>query len=151
MPRTRRVMPFLQRRQATWYLRFRLPVRLQELAGRSKLRLSLGTRELSVARQRAEQVLPDVYCLKQLARHMSPLGPVHVQRALDLALSRIVDEVRRTREPWMRGRAQSIHGLQNGLVKSLPGDGASKLISRFAAYGAKGGWLTTAMAGRGVS
>jgi hypothetical protein len=129
MPRTRRVMPFLQRRQATWYLRFRLPVRLQGLAGRSELRLSLGTRELSVARQRAEQVLPDVYCLKQLARHMSALEPMHVRGALDLALSRIVDELRRTREPWMRGRAQSIHALENGLGKLLPGDGVSKLIT----------------------
>jgi integrase len=128
MPRTRRVMPFLQRRQATWYLRFRLPVRLQALAGRSELRLSLGTRELSVARQRAEQVLPDVYCLKQLARHMSALEPGHVQRALDLALSRLAEELHRTREPWMRGRP-SMHGLENGSGKSLPGGQVSKLVT----------------------
>jgi integrase len=129
MPRTRRVMPFLQRRQATWYLRFRLPVRLQALAGRSELRLSLGTRELSVARQRAEQVLPDVYCLKQLARNMSALEPGHVQRALDLALSRLAEELHRTREPWMRGRQQSIHNLEMGSGKSLPSTGDSKFVT----------------------
>jgi integrase len=129
MPRTRRVMPFLQRRQATWYLRFRLPVRLQELAGRSELRLSLGTRELSVARQRAEEVLPNVYGLKQLARHMSALEPGHVQRALDLALSRLEEELRRTREPWMRGRDRSIHGLEKGLGEFLPITGDFKTIS----------------------
>jgi hypothetical protein len=91
MPRMRRVMPFLQRRQATWYLRFRLPVRLQELGGRSELRLSLGTRELPVARLRAERVIPNVYWLKQLARYMSALalGPEHVRRALDLAFAQI--------------------------------------------------------------
>jgi hypothetical protein len=129
MPRTRRVMPFLQRRQATWYLRFRLPIRLQVLAGRTELRLSLDTRELSVARKRAEQVLPDVYCLKQLARHMSAVEPGHVQRAFDVALSRLVEDLRRTREPWLRGRHQSIHALENRSGKFLPGDGVSKLIT----------------------
>jgi hypothetical protein len=44
----------------------------------------------------------------------------HVQRALDVALSRLVDELHRTREPWMRGRHQSIYDLEKGLGKSLP-------------------------------
>jgi hypothetical protein len=82
MARVCRVMPLLQRREATWYFRFKLPVTLRRLAGRSELRLSLGTGELAVARERAERVFPDVYLLKQLARHMSALEPLHVQKAL---------------------------------------------------------------------
>ncbi len=104
MGRARRVMPFLQRRESTWYFRFRLPGSLKSLAGRSELRISLGTRELAVARQRTERVLPDVYVIKQLARHMSALEPSHVQKALDLAFTRIVNELERTRGPWMLER-----------------------------------------------
>jgi hypothetical protein len=132
MPRMRRVMPFLQRRQATWYLRFRLPVRLQELGGRSELRLSLGTRELPVARLRAERVIPNVYWLKQLARYMSALalGPEHVRRALDLAFAQIVSELQRTREPWFRGQAQSANALQSQFSSSLSNAGGiTKLVT----------------------
>jgi hypothetical protein len=45
MPRCRRVMPFLQRRDRTCYFRFRIPGPLRSLARRSELRISLGTRE----------------------------------------------------------------------------------------------------------
>jgi hypothetical protein len=83
--RARRVMPFLQRREATWYFRFKLPRRLPSFAGRSEIRVSLGTTELWVARQQAERVLPDVYSIKVLARHMSALEPGRVRNALDLA------------------------------------------------------------------
>jgi integrase len=100
-------MPFLHRRECTWYFRFKLPERLKALAGRYELRISLGTRELAVARQRAEQVLSDVYCLKQLARHMSGLDPSHVQRALDIAFSEIVEKLERSKEPWLRGRVSA--------------------------------------------
>jgi hypothetical protein len=124
-------MPFLQRRHATWYLRFRLPVRLQELGGRSELRVSLGTRELAVARLRAERVLLDVHSLKQLARYMSAvaLEPMHVRAALDLALSRIAEELRRTREPWIRGPNESARALLHGSGKFLANEGITKLVT----------------------
>jgi integrase len=111
MARRRRVMPFLQRRDRTWYFRFRLPGPLRSLAGRSELRISLGTRKLAVARKAAERVLPDVYCLKQLAREMSTLAPEHVQKALNMAFARIVAELERTGEPWMRARAAAPFGI----------------------------------------
>src|SRR5215471_6234946 len=105
MGRSRRVMPFLHRRDCTWYFRFRIPGPLRSIALRSELRISLGTSELGVARQRAEGVLPDVYRLKQLARRMSVLEPSHVQRALDIAFSEIVEKLERTKEPWLRARS----------------------------------------------
>ena len=65
MHHSRRVMPFLQRRDATWYFRFKFPESLRSVSARSELRISLGTHELAVARERVERVLPDVYLLKQ--------------------------------------------------------------------------------------
>jgi len=132
MPRIRRVTRFLQRRQATWYLRFRLPTRLQELTGRTELRISLGTCDLPVARLRAERVIPNVYWLKQLARYMSALalGPEHIRGALELAFAQIVSELQRTREPWLRGQAQSTHALQSQFSSSFPNAGGiTKLVT----------------------
>ncbi len=111
MPRARRVTPFIHRRRLTWYLRFKLPGSLQPIAGRTEIRISLGTKELLVARLRAERVLPDVYSLKLLARHMSTLEPRHVQKALNIAFSRIVSELERTKEPWIRARATRRSGV----------------------------------------
>src|SRR5579863_6785666 len=122
MARARRVMPFLQRRQATWYFRFKLPRRLRSFAGRSEIRVSLGTTELWVARQKAERVLPDIYSIKVLARHMSALEPAHLQKALDLAFSRIVGELERTKEPWMRSRVSDPWALPGvDRVPRVPG------------------------------
>jgi hypothetical protein len=43
MARARRVMPFLQRQKSTWYLRYRVPVGLRALTGRTEVIVSLGT------------------------------------------------------------------------------------------------------------
>jgi hypothetical protein len=121
MGRNRRVMPFLQRRNSAWYFRFRLPHRLRSIGCRTELRVSLGTHELAIARERAERVLPDVYRLKHLARHMSALEPCHVQKALDLAFTRIVTELERTREPWLRHRAGALRGAGHAVSVQLNG------------------------------
>jgi hypothetical protein len=104
-----------------WYFRFKLPGRLRSLAGRSELRISLGTRELTVARQRAEGVLADVYLIKQLARHMSVLEPSQVQKALHIAFSEIVEKLEQGKEPWMRARAAAPFGLVSGSSVKLHG------------------------------
>jgi hypothetical protein len=70
MPRARRVMPFLQRRKATWYFRFKLPGRLRPIAGHSEMRLSLGTTELWVARQQAVSIQD----AEDLLAHCKSLG-----------------------------------------------------------------------------
>ena len=110
MPRRRRVTPFLHRRKASWYLRFKLPRSLSRLIGRAEFRVSLNTKEFVLARARAEGALPEIFWLKSLVRLMSELEPEHVQRAVNLAFSRIVAELERTKEPWMRGKAANHFG-----------------------------------------
>ena len=149
MGRPRRVMPFLQRRKAAWYFHFKLPSRLRLFTIRAELCISLTTCELTVARQRVERVLPDVYRLKQLGRCMSSLDPSHVKKALDIAFGELVAKLERTKEPWRR--EHSPFSLSNGAsvrLNSLGGLAASGLLEmklqglrwaiqakRFAAYG----------------
>lgn len=45
---------------------------------------------------------------------MSALEPAHIQKALNMAFSRIVSELERTREPWIRSQAIAPHGIVNG-------------------------------------
>jgi hypothetical protein len=113
-------MPFLQRRDRTWYFRYRIPGPLRSLARRSELRISLGTHELVVARERVERVLPDVYRLKQLARHMTVLEASHVQRALDIAFSEIVEKLERSRArrtPYDKRRREAPTARKDNLCR----------------------------------
>ena len=68
MPKTPRQASYLQRRGTAWYFRFRLPRRIQSVAERSEIRVSLDTCELSIARERVAMLLPYVHSFKRLAR-----------------------------------------------------------------------------------
>jgi hypothetical protein len=57
------------------------------------------------------------------------LEPVHIRRALELAFRRIAEELHRTREPWVRGRDESVRAVLYGSSK-LPTDGGlTKLMT----------------------
>ncbi len=75
MARIYRAASYLSRRGASWYFRFRLPTEMPLAADRGELRLGLYTGELAVARIRAGQLLPFVFSLKRLNRHMARLTP----------------------------------------------------------------------------
>jgi hypothetical protein len=94
--------PYLHRRSTIWYFRFKLPGRLRALTDRAEIRLSVATEKLSIARERAVAVLPQVYFLKRINRQMDTLEPQHVRIALDTAFTSIVNTLERSKEPWMR-------------------------------------------------
>jgi hypothetical protein len=60
--------PYLLRRASTWYLRFRLPIEIQSLVGRSELRLSLRTPSVRVAERRALACHAYLHRLRRIVR-----------------------------------------------------------------------------------
>ena len=104
MPRPKRVLPYLQKRPSGWYFRFKLPIEIQSLVDRQEIRLSLHTKDYKEARERAEVTLPYVHWMKRF-RHMgSTLTPEISEQILKEVFERLVDELERTRAPWMRPR-----------------------------------------------
>jgi hypothetical protein len=120
MPKTPRQASYLQQRGRTWYFRFKLPTRIQSVAERTEIRVSLDTCELSAARERVAMLLPYVHSFKRLARQMSKLTPAHVQKALDLYFTDVVEELERSKAPWLRPSAP---------IGTYPGMNAGPCIS----------------------
>lgn len=110
MSKNPRIAPYLMKRNSRWYFRFRVPIAIQSLAGRSELRVSLNTSSLKVAKNLLPEALPYVYELKRLTRRMKQLEPDHVRTALDRIFTELVETLEHSKEPWMRGqhRGQSL-------------------------------------------
>ena len=99
MARIYRAASYLSRRRASWYFRFRVPTEMQLAAGRVELRLSVYTGELAVARIRAGQLLPFVFALKRLNRHMARLTPDIAKQVLEHEFTRANGRVDRASRP----------------------------------------------------
>ena len=116
MARIYRAASYLLRRGASWYFRYRLPAEIQLVAGRAELRLSLYTGELAVARIRAGQLLPFVFSLKRLNRHMARLTPDIAKQVLD-EFARVVDALRSAGPlcsalaPTRRAAGRAVHSI----------------------------------------
>jgi integrase len=80
--------------------------------------MSLETRDIAIAREQVAVVLPHVYALKRLCRRMAELTPEEFKRAVTHEVTRIVETLERTREPWRRVSnpwQQPANGMGNGL------------------------------------
>jgi hypothetical protein len=118
MPRLRRLTQFLHRRRAYWYLRFRFPAAIQALIQRTEFQLSLATTDRQVACHRARVLYPHIYSIRRLAKLMATLTREDVERALRRALTRLVVDLERTREPWFRHDPVQELMRQNSMVSS---------------------------------
>ena len=115
MPRPKRVLPYLQKRPSGWYFRFKLPIEIQSLVDRQEIRLSLHTKDYKEARERAEVTLPYVQWMKRFRHMASSLTPEISEQILKDVFERLVDELERTRAPWMRPRV-SQRAVNGGMV-----------------------------------
>jgi hypothetical protein len=118
MPRVRRLTQFLDKRRASWYLRFRLPARLRLLAQRDELRLSLGTSDRQVACHRVRVLYRHIYGIRRLAKLMATLTKEDAERALRRALAQLVDDLERSKEPWFRH--DPLRELRRGSLRPAP-------------------------------
>ena len=109
---------YLFNRSGIWYFRFRLPSATQSGFRQAEIRLSLSTGELRVARERVAVLLPYVYWLKRFGRRMKELSRDQARAILDEAFTRIVNELERTKEPWMRNDP-SQDSVLRGLLPDL--------------------------------
>ena len=102
MAKVKRVLPYLQRRPSAWYFRYRLPSEIQSIANCSEIRISLGTKNYAIARERVEQAFPYVLALKRLKRMSKELTPEITQQVLDQVFTQLVDRLEQSRAPWNR-------------------------------------------------
>jgi integrase len=91
-----------RRKSRLYYFRFRLPIEMQSVLGREEIRLSLETVDVKQARECVVAALPHVYAIKRLSRTMNELTQDELRRAVSFAVTRLVDALERSREPWMR-------------------------------------------------
>lgn len=102
MATVKRVLPYLQKRPSAWYFRYRLPSEIQSIANCSEVRISLGTKNYAIARERVEQAFPFVLALKRLKRMSKELTPEITQQVLDQVFTQLVDRLEQSRAPWNR-------------------------------------------------
>jgi integrase len=113
---------YMQTRQGIYQFRFQIPASVRAAIGRSEIRLTLNTSELSIARQRVAVALPHIYTLKRLCRNRPPMSAEHFERAIKFAVKRVVDTLERWQQPWINDKGRLPEYLEMLLFKQAFGE-----------------------------
>ena len=94
-------VPYLESRACGFHFRIRIPTAYRAILGRTNIRLTLNTRERSVARERIAIVLPHVLSFRRLCRRRTDMNAEQFERAIKFAVKRIVEMLESWNAPWL--------------------------------------------------
>jgi hypothetical protein len=112
----RRTAGYLLRRRSGCYFRFRLPTEIQSILGREEIRFSLLTTNTDCALERIGVVLPHLFAIRRLSKHMKELTAEEARRAATFAVGRLINTLNQSRAAWEYQDASSSPGLYEDVL-----------------------------------